>query len=99
MSLVAIVELVRVIALERELERIRSSSELKVIIPVGMLLMAFLLSIAYGLLRRRPWGRILALVSTVLFVWLVPLGTALAVYAWWFLHSEGGKQLYSRPSV
>jgi len=94
----ALVELVRVIVLERELERVRTSTELKVMIPVGLLLMAFLLSTSFGLLRRRPWGRILALISTVLFVWLVPLGTALAVYAWWFLHSEGGKRLYSKQS-
>ncbi|HWT03145.1 MAG TPA: hypothetical protein VN256_23035 [Pyrinomonadaceae bacterium] len=96
LALAALVELVRVITLERELERIRSSTELKVMIPVGLLLMAFLLSTAYGLLRRKPWGRILALASAVLFVWLFPLGTALAIYAWWFLHSEGGKQLYAK---
>ena len=99
LTLAALVELVRVITLERELERIRTSTELKVMIPVGLLLMAFLLAIAYGLLRRRPWGRVLALLSTVLFIWLFPLGTALAIYSWWFLHSEGGKQLYSRPSA
>jgi hypothetical protein len=98
LTLAALVELIRVITLERELERIRTSTELKVMIPVGLLLMAFLLSTAYGLLRRRPWGRILALVSTVLFVWFFPLGTALAIYTWWFLHSEGGKQLYSKKS-
>lgn len=96
LALAALVELVRVITLDRELERVRSSTELKVMIPVGLLLMAFLLSTAYGLLRRRPWGRVLALASAVLFVWLVPLGTALAIYSWWFLHSEGGKRLYSK---
>lgn len=99
LAVAAGVEAVRVIALEREMERIRSSTELKVMIPVGLVLMAFLLFTAYGLLRRRRWGRVLALVSTVLFIWLFPLGTALAIYNWWFLHSEGGKQLYSRPSV
>lgn len=98
LALAALVELVRVITLERELERIRTSMELKVMIPVGLLLMAFLLFTAFGLLRRRRWGRILALISTVLFVWLFPLGTALAIYAWWFLHSEGGKRLYSKQS-
>lgn len=98
LALAALVELVRIMTLEREMERIRSSTELKVMIPVGLLLMASLLSIAYGLLRRRPWGRILALVSTALSVWLFPLGTALAIYTWWFLYSEGGKQLYSKPT-
>lgn len=54
-----------------------------------------LLSVVYGMLRRRRWARGLALVTTVFYVWLFPLGTILAVYIWWFLHSEGAKQLYS----
>lgn len=94
----ALVELVRVITMEKELERIRSSTELKVLILVGLLLTVYILSVAYGLLRRRRWVRIPALILSALFIWLFPLGTALAVYNWWFLHSEGGKQLYSRPS-
>lgn len=94
----ALVELVRVITMEKELQRIRSSTELKVLILVGVILTVYILSVAYGLLRRRPWARIPALVLSVLFIWLFPLGTALAIYNWWFLHSEGGKQLYSKPS-
>jgi hypothetical protein len=54
-----------------------------------------LLSTVYGMLRRRRWGRILALITTVFYVWLFPLGTLLAVYLWWYLHSEGAKSLYS----
>jgi hypothetical protein len=53
-----------------------------------------LLSTVYGMLRRRRWGRVLALITTVFYVWLFPLGTLLAVYLWWFLHSEGAKHLY-----
>ncbi len=53
-----------------------------------------LLSTVYGMIRRRRWGRIFALVTTVFYVWLFPLGTLLAVYLWWFLHSEGAKHLY-----
>jgi hypothetical protein len=93
----ALVELVRVIVLEKEIERIRSSTELKLLIGVGLALTVYILSVAYGLLRRMRWARIPALVLSGLFVWLFPLGTALAIYNWWFLHSEGGKQLYSRP--
>jgi len=99
LTLAALVELVRVIATERELERIRSSRSLQVLILVGLLLTVYILSVAYGLLRRRLWARIPALILSVLFIWLFPLGTALAIYNWWFLHSEGGKQLYSRPSA
>ena len=95
----AFVELIRVIVLEKELARIRSSTELKLLVGVGLGLTVYILSVAYGLLRRRSWARIPALVLSVLFIWLFPLGTALAIYNWWFLHSEGGKQLYSRPSA
>lgn len=62
-------------------------------------LSACLLSTVYGMLRRRPWGRILALITTIFYVWAFPLGTLLAVYLWWFLHSEGAKQLYSKSSM
>jgi drug/metabolite transporter (DMT)-like permease len=99
LAVAALVELVRVVVLERELERIRSSTELQLLIGVGLLLTVYILSVAYGLIRRRGWVRVPALILSVLFIWLFPLGTALAIYNWWFLHSEGGKQLYSRPSV
>lgn len=94
----ALVELVRVIIIERELDRIRSDSLLQILISVALVLTIFILSTAYGLLRRRRWVRIPALILSALFVWLFPLGTALAIYTWWFHHSEGGKNLYSRSS-
>ncbi|HEY0375756.1 MAG TPA: hypothetical protein VGC87_02240 [Pyrinomonadaceae bacterium] len=99
LAVAALVEIVRMIVLKRELERICSSTELQMLIGVGLLLTVYILSVAYGLLRRKTWARIPALVLSVLFVWLFPLGTVLAIYNWWFLHSEGGKRLYSRPSV
>ena len=54
-----------------------------------------LLTAVYGMIRRRRRARILVLVTTAFYVWLFPLGTLLAVYIWWFLHSEDGKQLYN----
>jgi hypothetical protein len=96
--LAALIELVRVIVLERELDRIRSDSFLQIIILIALALMVILLSTAYGLFKRRSWARILALILSSLLIWLFPLGTALAIYTWWFLHSEDAKQLYSRSS-
>lgn len=93
----ALVELVRVLTLERELERIRSSTTLQIFILVGLFLTVFVISTAYGLQRRKAWARITALILSCLLVWLFPLGTALAIYTWWFMHT-GAKQLYSRPS-
>ncbi|HYG83229.1 MAG TPA: hypothetical protein VD861_22715 [Pyrinomonadaceae bacterium] len=93
----ALVELIRMLTLEKELTRIRSDSSLQLLIAAGLVLMLFLLLMAYGLFRRKPWARIFALILSGLFVWLVPLGTALAIYTWSFMHSEAAKQLYSRP--
>lgn len=54
---------------------------------------------AYGLHRRRRWARITALILSALYVWIFPLGTLLAIYTWWLLHSEGNKQLYSTTTL
>lgn len=50
---------------------------------------------AYGLFRKRRWARIIALIFSVLYIWIFPLGTGLAIYTWWFLQSANGKQLYA----
>lgn len=52
----------------------------------------------FGLLKTMRWGRILAFVLSVLYVWAFPLGTLLAIYTVWFLQSEDGKQLYGSSS-
>lgn len=51
---------------------------------------------AYGLLAVRKWGRILALIFSVLYVLVFPLGTLLAAYTWWVLYGETGRQLYNQ---
>ncbi len=50
---------------------------------------------SYGLFKRRPWARLLALAFSVLYVWVFPLGTSLAIYTWYVLHREDIKQMYS----
>jgi zinc transporter ZupT len=69
-------------------------SFLQIMIPIALLFAIILLSTAYGLFRKRRWARISTLILAVVFVWLFPLGTILAAYSWWFMQSEGGKQLY-----
>ena len=57
-----------------------------------VLLIALLFySTATALYRRRPSGRKLGMVVAVL---LLPFCPPIAAYTWWFLHSEGGKQMY-----
>jgi len=48
-------------------------------------------STAFTMHRRKPVGRKLAFWSAaVLFMIFWPA----AIYSWWFLHSEGAKQMY-----
>jgi hypothetical protein len=48
----------------------------------------------YGLLQRRPWSRIAALIVGILNLPGIPFGTAVGVYAIWvFLQDETGKLL------
>jgi hypothetical protein len=49
---------------------------------------------SYGLFTIRRWGRILALILCGLYVWLFPIGTLLAVYNYWFLYGERGRDFY-----
>lgn len=49
------------------------------------------LSTAVMLYRKRRLGRKLGLVSAVV---VLPFWPPLAIYTWWFLHSEGGKRMY-----
>jgi|ERR1044071_1039946 predicted phage tail protein len=98
LTLAALIELVRIMIIDKELARIQADSLLQILIAVALIVMIFLYLIAYGLFKRRWWARIAALISSGLFVWLFPLGTALAIYSWSFMHSEGAKRLYSRSS-
>jgi len=61
-----------------------------VALSVLLFLALIFLSMAVGLYRRRSWGRKLAFVTSVLMLVWPPA----AVYIWWFIHSEGSKQMY-----
>lgn len=48
-------------------------------------------STAIAMYLRRPVGRKLALIAAVV---AFPIGGYVGIYTWWFMHSEGGKQMY-----
>jgi hypothetical protein len=52
---------------------------------------------AYGLLKRRRWAKIAAIVAGVVSASSAPIGTAVCAYTFWFLFSEPGKLLYDQP--
>jgi hypothetical protein len=51
-----------------------------------------------GLLQYRQWARIFTIVVAVFMVFHFPIGTAIAVYAFWVLFSEEGQQYYKSRS-
>lgn len=69
-----------------------------VVFCIVFLLALLLLSTAYGLFKRKSWSRTTSLIISILIIWWFPLGTALGVYTWWFMHSTGGKELFSRST-
>lgn len=46
-----------------------------------------------GLLKRRPWARILVLIVSVMRLVDIPIGTAIGIYSLWVLMNEETKQL------
>lgn len=72
----------------------RRSDQIAIAVSVSAVLITFgtfFLSIAYGLWQRRHWARRLVLCAAVVEIFVF---APLAVYSWWFMHSEGGRQLY-----
>ena len=48
----------------------------------------------YALLKRRRWAKIAGIVGGVVAATSFPIGTGVAVYTFWFLFSDVGKQRY-----
>ena len=53
---------------------------------------------AYGLLKRKSWGRVAGIVAACFTALSMPFGTALCVYTLWFLCGQQGEQLYRKAS-
>jgi hypothetical protein len=53
----------------------------------------------WGLLKFRPWARILALVLSALNLLNIPFGTVLGVYGLWVLLSKETERLFSSSPV
>ena len=52
----------------------------------------------YGMLKRRSWAKVAGSVSACLCALSFPFGTALCVYTFWFLFSEG-ENFYRAPDA
>jgi hypothetical protein len=63
---------------------------------VAFLVLASLPGIAagWGLIKFRPWGRILALVMSILALVLFPIGTLVGIYGLWVLLNKDTERLF-----
>jgi hypothetical protein len=52
-----------------------------------------------GLLRRRPWARIIGIVLSVLSLMAIPFGTIVGVYGLWVLFSKDTERLFEVPAA
>ena len=48
----------------------------------------------YALLRRKSWAKIAGIIGGAVAATSFPIGTAVAVYTFWFLFSDNGKEVY-----
>jgi hypothetical protein len=50
----------------------------------------------YAILKHKPWARMASIVAAVVETMSFPLGTAVAIYSFWFMFSDAGKSLYEQ---
>jgi len=51
-----------------------------------------------GVLQRREWGRVIAIIVGAVSLLDFPLGTALGVYTLWLLMDNEARELFTKPS-
>ncbi len=48
----------------------------------------------YGIIKRKQWGRLMGIIAAIPSLIGIPIGTALGIYALWFMTSEKGRNFY-----
>jgi hypothetical protein len=77
--------------------------------PVGIfmlvltfiLLWSFILTLpsfiaGYAILKRKSWAKTASIIAAVLETMSFPLGTAVAIYSFWFMFSDAGRVMYDK---
>ena len=79
-----------------------------ILLIVGLAAAIFFLVLAlpsiiggWGLMRYKPWARVLMIIVSAFHLLHVPLGTALGIYGFWVLFSEEGRRVFEpgRPYI
>lgn len=52
----------------------------------------------FGLMKRKPWARILVLIIACLDLLIIPIGTLMGIYELWVLLSEETVKIFALPS-
>jgi hypothetical protein len=55
--------------------------------------------VGIGLLKRRPWARVLGIVMSALSLMHIPFGTALGIYGLWVLFNRDTERLFGVPGA
>ena len=81
-----------------------TQAALPIIALVGICVAVFFLILAapsiiggWGLLKFRPWARILVIIISIFHLFSFPFGTALGVYGLWVLLGEEGRRIFEGP--
>ncbi|UCE40432.1 MAG: hypothetical protein JSV17_13350 [Candidatus Aminicenantes bacterium] len=74
---------------------------MKITTIVGVVIACFLILTSipeiiggFGLLKRRPWARVLILVIAVIDLMFIPVGTLIGIYALWVMLQEDTAKLF-----
>ena len=65
----------------------------------AMALAAGVAAAGVGLLQYRSWARVLAIIMSVFLLFHFPIGTVIAIYAFWVLFSREGQEYYNARSA
>jgi hypothetical protein len=83
-----------------------ASVALPIIAIIGGAISIFLLLISVpaiiagiGLIRFRPWARVLSIIISALHLLNIPIGTALGIYGLWVLFSQESQQYFAESPV
>jgi hypothetical protein len=73
------------------------------IVAIGIAALMALLALpgiaaGYGLLKRRQWGRVLAIIVTALGLLNFPVGTIIGIYALWILFQQAANDYFAPPA-
>ena len=71
-------------------------------VALGMFMLALSLPgiiAGIGLLKYRPWARILTIVISALNLMNIPFGTILGIYGLWVMLSNDGSRLFAQPTT